>query len=395
MKLQELKNKFPFPAVKPDINTLRPDGRPEGWCSGDNVRMFEAIVPADAKVIIDGGSWMGLSAWHFLRIAPKATVICVDTWAGSEEHKRSCPEILPRLYDIFISNMWEYRDRIIPIRIDGVTGLSGISKMGIKPDVVYIDWAHDYVSVKNDISAAVKLFPEATICGDDYRWEGVIKATEELRVERGLRFVGHDRCWRMARPAVSPYEMDLWDELIRKWTYKYCYGVEKYLHWWTQRARCDALVVACGLANCGPKRILDMSAGIGLFAYTLRYYGHDVTLTNPPGIETEIYRDAIELLGFSPAIDHEYEQGVFKALPPGIGDYDIIVSRALTVMSFWTALDMDAFIGDCLFHIMHGGYLLIAPNAFSDPVVMEKIKYKAEKSNVNSCVYYKIHKQEA
>lgn len=40
--------------------------------------------------------------------------------------------------------------------------------VGISPDVIYIDADHHYEPAKEDISTALKLFPDAVLVGDDY-----------------------------------------------------------------------------------------------------------------------------------------------------------------------------------------------------------------------------------
>ena len=196
MSLQELKNKYPWPTEKPSVLPRYSKGDiPEGWCHGNNVKMFETLVNENTKVIVDAGSWLGLSAWHFLRLAPNATIICLDTWQGSAEHRKN--ELLPVLYETFLANMWEYRDRIIPMRSNGLSGFNEICTQEIEPDLVYIDMAHDKESVVVDINMARLSFHTATICGDDYTWQGVKDALEYLSANGKLSFETYTTCWKL------------------------------------------------------------------------------------------------------------------------------------------------------------------------------------------------------
>lgn len=117
---------------------------------------------------------MGLSASRFLLLAPNATVICIDHWKGSEEHQ-SGPESLKlsTLYETFLVNLWEKRDRIIPVRAGNIIGMQEVASLRINPDVVYVDWSHDADSVCSDLLAAREMFPRATLIGDDWSWESV------------------------------------------------------------------------------------------------------------------------------------------------------------------------------------------------------------------------------
>lgn len=196
MSIENLRKQYPWPDKKPDVPLKYSDrNMPEGWCHGNNVKMFKTLVDENTKVIIDAGSWLGLSAWHFLHLAPNATVICIDTWMGSAEHQNK--DILPVLYETFLVNMWDYRDRIIPIRLNSMAGFWEIYKHLIKPDLIYIDMAHDKESVIRDVDIAHRTFPDAQICGDDYTWQGVREALEYLEHDAGMKFTTYKTCWKI------------------------------------------------------------------------------------------------------------------------------------------------------------------------------------------------------
>lgn len=194
--MKALRDKYPWPYSMPEVpRQYKPSGTPEGWCAKPNVEMFKRLVNEDTKVIIDAGSWLGLSAWHFLNLAPNATVICLDTWQGSVEHKKNT--ILPVLYETFLVNMWEYKDRIIPVRLNSMAGFREIYQHLIKPDLIYIDMAHDKESVIQDVDIAYRTFPDAQICGDDYTWQGVKDALEYLMGTGNMSFTTYETCWKI------------------------------------------------------------------------------------------------------------------------------------------------------------------------------------------------------
>ena len=196
MSIQDLKNKYTWPSFTPEVSKrYKPSGVPDGWCAKPNIEMFKRLINKDTKVIVDAGSWLGLSAWHFLKLAPNATVICLDTWLGSEEHKDR--KIIPILYETFIKNMWEYKDRIIPVREDSRIGFAEIAISDTQPDLIYIDMAHDRDSVIRDICNAIRFFPRSKICGDDFTWQGVKEALDFLTKERSMNFKTYETCWEL------------------------------------------------------------------------------------------------------------------------------------------------------------------------------------------------------
>jgi len=168
----ELRRRYPWPAEVPDAPWTE-----HGWCKGDNVRYFGQFLSDRAECVIELGSWLGLSARHILRLAPNAKLICIDHWKGSIEHhdirRHNTLHLLPNLYERFIKRMWEYRERVIPMRQATAKALPELAGLGFKPDLIYIDASHDSESVAIDVRISRRLFPEAQIMGDDWGNEQV------------------------------------------------------------------------------------------------------------------------------------------------------------------------------------------------------------------------------
>lgn len=166
----------------------------QGWL-GDPISLNNAIETLRPTTVIDVGSWKGASSRF---IANKCIqlgisnfeVIAIDTFLGSDEHYTTeVNSNLPiidgsvALYDVFRSNMIQDKliDYVTPFRIDSVNGFNILKKKGIVADLIYIDAAHDYVSVKTDIQQFRQILREGgvMIC-DDYSWfEGVRQAVHE------------------------------------------------------------------------------------------------------------------------------------------------------------------------------------------------------------------------
>ncbi len=168
--IEALRLMYPWPPEKPD---MKEDDH--GWCRGDIVNGFEQLVKSDMRVILELGSWLGQSARLFHRLAPMATIICIDHWGGNVEHYlvAANKRRLPTLYDQFLVNMWDLREQLIPVREKTLKGMDAVRVAGITPDAIYVDASHDPASVEADIAKAAALWPGVTLFGDDWQMDGV------------------------------------------------------------------------------------------------------------------------------------------------------------------------------------------------------------------------------
>lgn len=181
-----------WPEEKPDIPF-----DPQGWLGDDDKRMLRRMLNVKTECVIEIGSWLGKSTRFILEHAPRATVYAIDTWEGSPEHhdKPQWREKLATLYDSFLSNCWQYRARLVPLRVKSQFGLDVLASHGVAPDVVFIDGAHDFDSVLGDVALAYSLFPNARICGDDFEHGGVGRAVRRVCSTYGLKFDRIGNAW--------------------------------------------------------------------------------------------------------------------------------------------------------------------------------------------------------
>jgi len=86
------------------------------------------------------------------------------------------------LFDAFISNIWNDKHRVLPLKMNSIDGLNAIKKLKINPDVIYIDSSHTYEDTKEELNESCKLFPDSILCGDDYdpNYGGVAPAVNEF-----------------------------------------------------------------------------------------------------------------------------------------------------------------------------------------------------------------------
>lgn len=201
--IKTLREWYPWPETKPLVT-------PEctGWFCGENRDTLTQLLSPATQVVVELGSWQGLSARYIAAAAPNAAVICIDHWLGSTEHHRdpTWRAQLPLLFDTFLSNLWEYRDRVVPMRTTSINGLRELAELGFAPDLIYIDTAHDEESVYQDVRAALR-FPLAHLVGDDATWPtvqlGLKRAIRELN-ERAPDIAAHAAimfngpCWNVA-----------------------------------------------------------------------------------------------------------------------------------------------------------------------------------------------------
>jgi len=150
------------------------------------------VVASGAGSIVEFGSWHGRSAATFLTVAAEthreASILCVDTWLGSEPHWRQMNsgewgrEKLfiqrgePRILESFWENIRAYgfESRVKIHRAPTDCAVHWLREEWPSADLYYIDADHSYAAVRNDLKNAVALAPDSVVSGDD--WTTVRKA---------------------------------------------------------------------------------------------------------------------------------------------------------------------------------------------------------------------------
>ena len=133
---------------------------------------------ADAELVIEIGSLLGASTRVLLEACSARRVICVDPW------ERTYPDCLPQfssgeqIYEAFLANLWEFRDRIAVMRMPSRRALPMIAEAGLTADAVYVDGDHAYEAVWNDLRQSSQQFPGVWFVGDDFGpgFRGVVGA---------------------------------------------------------------------------------------------------------------------------------------------------------------------------------------------------------------------------
>jgi hypothetical protein len=194
-KIEEL---FNWPEEKPNIPV-----DDHGWFT--NQSTLEKFLKTDTKIVVELGSWLGSSTRFILERAPNAKVIAIDHWSNNikdygnggstDASSDDGIEKIHTLWETFLSNCWDYKDRLYPVRAYTQEGLNKLRDYDIVADVVYIDASHSYEDVLADITLSRELWPNAQIVGDDYVWESVIKAARDYAKKNGFIVKAEENCW--------------------------------------------------------------------------------------------------------------------------------------------------------------------------------------------------------
>jgi hypothetical protein len=162
----------------------------EGFFDPSDFMFYKWIVDntTGPAHFVEIGSFKGLSSsFMAVEIANSGKQIqfdCVDTWEGSEEHQAGqvCEDsdvVNNALFDAFTRNMKPVEGFYSPKRMTSVESAATYADNSL--DWVFIDAAHDYDSVKADITAwSNKVKIGGILSGHDYGHPPVAKAVNEL-----------------------------------------------------------------------------------------------------------------------------------------------------------------------------------------------------------------------
>jgi hypothetical protein len=181
MTIETLRRQYPFPLEKP--KDLLPIDF--GWISGAHNDVFSHYMK-NTKIILEIGSFCGKSAKLALDSSPPdSTLICVDPWYFQlqetffQDLDIPIPAKLPDVWELFRVNMWNYKERIIPIKLVSQMALFRIKEHNVEPDIVYIDGNHTFDGVITDLELVHQLFPKAQIFGDDWNYKNKMADVKE------------------------------------------------------------------------------------------------------------------------------------------------------------------------------------------------------------------------
>ena len=176
----------------------------DGW-SAFREFYIDAVneAPQEGAYFVEVGSWMGRSAAfmavEIINSGKDIRFDCVDHWRGSVEHGQVNADAL---YRAFLANTAPVRHVVNPVCHTSLDAARLYEDESL--DFVLIDASHEHKDVLADIQAWLpKVKPGCVLAGDDYYWDGVRRACDEVfggYVGAGpLRANGEQHCWRIRK----------------------------------------------------------------------------------------------------------------------------------------------------------------------------------------------------
>ena len=101
--------------------------------------------------ILEIGAFEGMSTVFMAEHFKNSHITTIDTWKGSPEHDGNSEIDFKKAKENFDHNVSFHKDRIRPIQGKSFSVLMDLFKSGEKFNFIYIDGAHDAVSVNSDL----------------------------------------------------------------------------------------------------------------------------------------------------------------------------------------------------------------------------------------------------
>lgn len=124
--------------------------------------------------ILEIGSFEGRSAVFFLKYLPKATIVCIDTFAGTPEEGdvyKILGNQMPDAEARFNRNIAPFASRVEKIKNRSAPVLPRLIAEGRRFDLAYVDGGHRYEDVMEDSTGVWQMLePGGTLIWDDYEW---------------------------------------------------------------------------------------------------------------------------------------------------------------------------------------------------------------------------------
>jgi len=184
-----------YPSQKPNV------GFTHSMCHPNSKKLLSDLLENhDVKIIAEIGCFVGSGCNFLMSLKNDLSIVAIDLWDNqilidilkndkqmTMSHRPAILKLIDNLekyplYEAFLENTWEYKDHILPLKMDSLDGLNKMKELDITPDIIFIDSSHAYENTKKEILLSLELFPNAIICGDDYidLYDGVIRAVNEV-----------------------------------------------------------------------------------------------------------------------------------------------------------------------------------------------------------------------
>jgi len=149
------------------------------WFSSAIPGIKKSLSTITPRRFLEIGSWEGRSACWFMTEFPEASIVCIDTFQGSEEHREQGLDIASTK-SRFLRNTSPFGNRVTVLQ-----GHSSKKLFSLEPesfDCVYVDGSHTEEDTLTDLIIAFQLLaPGGILLVDDYNqtaFPGVRKAVD-------------------------------------------------------------------------------------------------------------------------------------------------------------------------------------------------------------------------
>lgn len=190
-----------------------------GWNSDHPIfaRLISEVRPS---LLCEVGVWKGASTLTMARAikeqALPTTILCVDTWLGSAEMwtDQNDPERYlslrlehgyPTVYYQFLANMVrnQLQDIVVPFPQTSSNATEWLGKVGLEPELVYLDASHSYLDVMRDIQDWYPIIkPGGLLFGDDFDeyWPDLCSAVKDAAGRLGTPYEIDGNKWIIRKP---------------------------------------------------------------------------------------------------------------------------------------------------------------------------------------------------
>lgn len=154
------------------------------------------VLDPQSKVILEinplYGEFTQLLVSHF----PSASVYCVDSWNTEAWTSEAVSNRLLRLqeesplFPTFVRNLWEDKDRVVPMKVDLRTAIQCLKDEGKDVDFVFVNCRHPLtIDLRACLEDLLSMLPFCPIIGDSFRQ--VDEAVREISAKKVLPFHTH------------------------------------------------------------------------------------------------------------------------------------------------------------------------------------------------------------
>lgn len=151
-----LQKQFYFPSKKPNISK----NISNIYNEPDLQILLNKYILKNTKIIFYFGVIFGDMPLYILKELPlckNCKIICIGLW-----DKSLLDNDITNIYDYFVNNLWDYKNNIIPVKMDYTEAIQYLKKLDIKPDLII--YGTDY-KIDNNLYILLNAFTKTIVMG--------------------------------------------------------------------------------------------------------------------------------------------------------------------------------------------------------------------------------------